>query len=179
MVRWGVIQSLYLRSTFSFRGTGRGFEKAPLQKHKRCMQFRTSGWRESVLQKLIFLELVGLIRSCRIEKDDRISRSSLCGETVESSHFQTGDPVSKTWSRKLGVINHCIQTLNDYKRITSAQATASSQSDSYNTEKTSFWHPIDMYIDRSIFNKLALKRHLASNSRCLNYADRKLTLKKS
>ena len=25
--------------------------------------------------------------------------SSPCGETVESSHFQTGDPVPRTWGR--------------------------------------------------------------------------------
>ncbi len=38
MVPWRVGFKFYLRSTFSFRGTGRGFDKAPLQKHKRCVQ---------------------------------------------------------------------------------------------------------------------------------------------
>jgi len=41
MVPWRVSLKFYLRSTFSFRGTGRGFDKAPLQKHKRCGQL---GW---------------------------------------------------------------------------------------------------------------------------------------
>jgi hypothetical protein len=39
MVPSRVVLKFYLRSTFLFRGTGRGFGKAPLQKHKRYGAF--------------------------------------------------------------------------------------------------------------------------------------------
>jgi len=50
MVPGRVGLKFYLRSTFSFRGTGRGFERAPLQKHKRCGQacLRQSGLKQKI-----------------------------------------------------------------------------------------------------------------------------------